>query len=274
MKSADPKTSGSEKSGPNIGHNRWIQVRDGAIYGQGPEWQTCRPAGFLSKKFSVAQQHYRTHKHETIAVLEALMKWEGKLLGRKFTLVTDHQGLEYFETQKNLSDRQVRWWEFLSGFNFTIMHVDGVDNKIADCLSRYYENDTGDKNHPERIYVNADARLDPDSELLPTDRYMELKTAATRRSSRLAKKKEAQIMESEEMNDSAQQALQRKHRRQKTTTLSRALQPAVTARPCEPRSKAAWISLRSCVTRTIRTPCSLRSWRTWMHTRNLASGTG
>ena len=30
----------------------------GAIYGQGPNWKTCRPAGFLSKKFSSAQQHY------------------------------------------------------------------------------------------------------------------------------------------------------------------------------------------------------------------------
>jgi RNase H-like domain found in reverse transcriptase len=48
----------------------------GAVYGEGPEWQTCRPAGFLSKKFSVAQQHSRTHEHETIAMLEALMKWE------------------------------------------------------------------------------------------------------------------------------------------------------------------------------------------------------
>jgi hypothetical protein len=42
---------------------------------------------------------------------------------------------------------------------------------------------------------------------LPTDRYMELKTAATRRSSHLAEKKEARIVESEEMNDNAQQAL-------------------------------------------------------------------
>jgi RNase H-like domain found in reverse transcriptase len=121
----------------------------GTEYGQGLEWQTCRLAGFLSKKFSVAQQHYRTHEHETIAVLEALMKWEDKLLGRKFTLETDHKGLEYLETQKNLSDRQVRWWEFLSRFNFTIMHIDGVDNKVADCLSHYYENDTGDKSHPD-----------------------------------------------------------------------------------------------------------------------------
>ena len=51
------------------------------LYGQGPEWQTCRPTGFLSKKFSVAQQNYMTHEHETIAILKALIKWEDKLLG-------------------------------------------------------------------------------------------------------------------------------------------------------------------------------------------------
>ena len=80
----------------------------GAVYGQGPVWKTCQPAGFLSKKFSNAQQHYQMHKHETITVLEALMKWEDKLLGCRFTLVTDHKGLKYFKTQKNLSDRQVQ----------------------------------------------------------------------------------------------------------------------------------------------------------------------
>ena len=115
-----------------------------------------------------------------IAVLEALMKWEDKLLGHKFTLVTDHKGLEYFETQKNLSDRQVRWWEFLSHFNYTIMHVDGIDNKVADCLSCYYENDMSEDSHSENTYVNADIRLDPDGELLPTDHYTELRAAATR----------------------------------------------------------------------------------------------
>jgi RNase H-like domain found in reverse transcriptase len=161
----------------------------------------------LSKKFSVSKQHYQTHKHGTIAVFEALMKWEDKLLGRKFTLVTNHKGLEYFETQKNLSDRQVQWWEFLSCFNFTIMHVDGVDNKVANCLSRYYEDDTGDESHPEHIYMNTDVRLDPDSELLPTDRYMELKTEAMRQSNCLVEKREAQILEFEEMNDSTRRVL-------------------------------------------------------------------
>ena len=34
--------------------------------------------------------------------------------------------------------------EFLSHFNYTIMHIDGVDNKVVDCLSCYYENDMND----------------------------------------------------------------------------------------------------------------------------------
>ena len=75
----------------------------GAVYGQGKSWEQCHPAGFLSNKFSNAQHNYRTHEHETIAVLEALMKWEDKLLEWKFTLVIDHKRLEYFKTQPVLS---------------------------------------------------------------------------------------------------------------------------------------------------------------------------
>jgi len=108
------------------------------------------------------------------------MKWEDKLLGRKSTLVTDHKGLEYFKTRKNLLDHQVQWWEFLSRFNFNTIHVDGVENKVADCLSHYYEYDTKDDKHPMDVYVNADIQLDPDGELLPTDCYMEIHTAVMR----------------------------------------------------------------------------------------------
>jgi RNase H-like domain found in reverse transcriptase len=124
-----------------------------------------------------------------------------------FTLVTDHKGLKYFEAQKNRSDRQVQWWEFLSRFNFSITHIDGVDNKVAGCLSHYHKNDMGDEGHLEHIYVNTDVRLYPDSELLPTDRYMELITAAMRQSNLLYEKREACIIESEEMNDSTLRAL-------------------------------------------------------------------
>ena len=67
------------------------------------------------------------------------------------------------------------------------MHIDGIDNKVADCLSCYYENNMSEDNHSENTYVNADIRLDPDGELLPTDCYTELHAAVTRRSKHLAK---------------------------------------------------------------------------------------
>ena len=71
----------------------------GAIYGQGQTWQTCRPAGFMSKKFTGAQLNYRVFEMETIAILEALLKWEDKLIGNRLNVVTDHRALEFFKTQ-------------------------------------------------------------------------------------------------------------------------------------------------------------------------------
>ena len=98
----------------------------GAMYGQSKSRDTCQPAGFLSKKFTSAQHNYHMHEHETLAVLEALMKWEDKLLGRKFMVVANHKGLEYFKTQPNLLPMQTRWWEYLSYFNYNTIHVDGM----------------------------------------------------------------------------------------------------------------------------------------------------
>ena len=76
----------------------------GAVYGQGPEWQTCRPAGFLSRKFTSAQRAYHTYEREALAIMEALLKWEDKLLGRKIHIITDHKALTFFKGVPNLSN--------------------------------------------------------------------------------------------------------------------------------------------------------------------------
>src|SRR6266481_1442286 len=175
----------------------------GTVYGQGPDWQTCCLASFLSKKFSSAQQNYCTHGHEMISILEALIKWEDKLLEQRFIIVTDQKSLEYFETQPNLSGRQTRWWEYISRFNFTIQHMDGVTNRVADCLSRYYETDGPDDHHQEHEFVSADSQLDLDGELLPIWWYVELCTAAARRSRHLAERVEQRVLDSDVMNDDA-----------------------------------------------------------------------
>ena len=180
----------------------------GAVYGQGPDWQTCRPAGFMSKKFTAAQRSYRTFEHEALAVIEALMKWEDKLVGRQFIIVTDHEALETIKTtnRDGRSGRLIRWDEYLSRFKYTVMHVPGVQNKVADCLSRYYENDRFDEIHESHEYVSSDVRLDPNHEDLTELRLLELNEDSPRGqmfARRLRDRNEDRVIEAEQMASAA-----------------------------------------------------------------------
>ena len=84
------------------------------MYGQGPSWQKCCPARFMSKKFTMAQQNYAVHKLETLAILKALLKWEDKLIGYHIYVITDRKALEFFKTQINLSPHQQQWMDYMS----------------------------------------------------------------------------------------------------------------------------------------------------------------
>jgi len=77
----------------------------------------------MSKKFTTAQRNYRVWEYEMLAILQA------------------HKALEFFKTTKHLSSRQARWMEYLSRFSYTIEYVQGIENLVADALSRYYHSD-------------------------------------------------------------------------------------------------------------------------------------
>jgi len=138
-----------------------------ALYGQGKQWENCRPAGFMSHKFKEAQQNYWVFEMETLAILKALIKWEDKLIGQKFTVITDHQSLKIFSKQKHLSRRQAQWAEYLSRFDFKVVYVKGQYNIVADCLLRYYLSDLPGEMHADHLYVSVDLQLDPDGDDLP-----------------------------------------------------------------------------------------------------------
>ena len=123
------------------------------MYSQGPSWQKCHPAGFMSKKFTAAQQNYAVHELETLAILEALLRWEDKLIGYHVHVITDHKALEYFKTKINLSPHQQRWMDFMSRFDFDITYIKGELNKVADHLSRYFENDEINEAHEIHDYM-------------------------------------------------------------------------------------------------------------------------
>lgn len=168
----------------------------GGYYGQGKTWQTMRPAGFHSRKFIPAQVNYATHEQEILAVIETLMKYEDKLLGRKFVVVTDHRSLEFFKTQRDLSRRQVRWSEYLGRFDFRFQYIEGKTNIVSDALSRYHEEDGADDVVPTSEYVNADRRLDREGEDLPRA------AAVTRSQQKAIERVEQRVLDSEIINPS------------------------------------------------------------------------
>jgi hypothetical protein len=118
----------------------------------------------MSKKFTDTQKNYHVFKHETLTILEALLKWEDQLLGYRIHVVTDHKALEFFKMQLRLSGRQMRWMEYLTRFDFDIRYIKGEWNKVADVLSRYYEHDYWTEVPELQDYINADVRLDPEQD--------------------------------------------------------------------------------------------------------------
>ena len=113
----------------------------GAYYGQGEDWKTMRPAGFMSKKFTDAQRSYFTYEHETLGAIEALKKWDDELLGLpEIRVVTDHKALKTFMHKAHSGLRQIRWSQWLSRYCLKFIHIPGSQNQSADALSRLFEN--------------------------------------------------------------------------------------------------------------------------------------
>jgi hypothetical protein len=91
---------------------------------------------YSSRKMKEHKNNYATHDLELEAIVHTLMKWRHYLMGRKFELRTDHNGLKYLFDQPTLNAMQSRWLEFLCEYDFYIKHIKGKENKVADALSR------------------------------------------------------------------------------------------------------------------------------------------
>ena len=91
---------------------------------------------YESRVLLKAEKSLQIYEKELLAVIHALSTWKHYLLGADFIVQTDHQTLRYFLTQAKLSEKHMRWANFLSMFHFQILHVDGKKNVVADALSR------------------------------------------------------------------------------------------------------------------------------------------
>lgn len=101
---------------------------------------TKKPIAFVSRALSQSERNYSVIQKEALAIIFSVTKLRQYLLGVHFILECDHKPLlAIFGENKGLpvlaAARMQRWAFILSGFNYCMKHVKGIDN-TADHLSR------------------------------------------------------------------------------------------------------------------------------------------
>ena len=101
-----------------------------------------RPISFASQFLNAAEKKYSTNEFEMLAVVWGAKYFRNHILGRHFTIVTDHKALisllkEKNKKNKTLLSRLTRWLDRLIPFEFVIEHKTGAKIGLADYLSRH-----------------------------------------------------------------------------------------------------------------------------------------
>ncbi len=129
----------------------------GGILSQNPKndsvWQ---PNGYYAKHLSKAERNYSASERELLAVVKSIEHFKQFLYGQRFTVVTDHQPLQWLMTVKNPAARLARWITRLEQYDFKIEYRKGSLHQNADALSRWPLEDPNDhgENDNNDILIN------------------------------------------------------------------------------------------------------------------------
>ncbi|GFO49293.1 integrase core domain protein [Plakobranchus ocellatus] len=97
------------------------------------------PIAHISHTLQPRERSYAVNEKEALACVWACETWEKYLLGRHFTLRTDHSSLASLlrsTTDSRNSAKFTRWLDRLSPFDYTVEYRQGKHNLVADALSR------------------------------------------------------------------------------------------------------------------------------------------
>ena len=89
-----------------------------------------------SRLLTKAELKYCTTRRELLAVVHFVKAYRHYLVGKPFTIRTDHSSLRWIRNLKEPEGQNARWLETLDTYDFTIIHRPGKKHQNADALSR------------------------------------------------------------------------------------------------------------------------------------------
>lgn len=111
-----------------------------------------------SRVLKPVEQRYTTCEKELLAIVDALQRFKVHIYGRKVILNTDNKALTFLNRCVITSNRVARWMMEVQEVDIEIRHIKGVDNYLADILSRspsgLTDAETRDLACPDQIKVH------------------------------------------------------------------------------------------------------------------------
>jgi hypothetical protein len=89
-----------------------------------------RPIASESKNLDGSKRRWPIHVKELFAILHCLKTWQDYLELHKTKVYMDNVSLKYFETQGQMSIKQLRWHDTLALMNVDLIHKPGHDNVV------------------------------------------------------------------------------------------------------------------------------------------------
>jgi len=131
---------------------------------------------YFSKKLNEVLKRKKAIYLECLAIKEAIRYWQYWLIGKSFTVYSDHKPLENMNIRSRTDEELGDLTYYLSQYDFQIKYTPGKNNSEADCLSR---NPVLDSNENEKEQLKVVNLIKLDEILADQEKNEEVKIKKT-----------------------------------------------------------------------------------------------
>jgi hypothetical protein len=103
--------------------------------------QQGHPLAFISKALGPRNRGLSTYEKEYMAILVAVDQWRHYLQSAEFIIFTNQKSLIHLNEQRLHTPWQQKVFTKLLGLQYRVVYKQGVDNRVADALSRRTQTD-------------------------------------------------------------------------------------------------------------------------------------